>query len=73
MNSGQVGDSPDIGNMSINDGHQQDLKNGTAAYMGPGDGPVKGQSLHHDKILLYFTIKWENGKTENYFFLHKDP
>ncbi|XP_057201554.1 microtubule-associated protein tau isoform X3 [Triplophysa rosa] len=41
MNSGQVGDSPDIGNMSINDGHQQDLKNGTAAYMGPGDGPVK--------------------------------
>ncbi|XP_056607954.1 microtubule-associated protein tau isoform X4 [Triplophysa dalaica] len=37
MNSGQVGDSPDIGNMSINDGHQQDLKNGTAAYMGPGD------------------------------------
>lgn len=50
MNSGQVGDSPDIGNMSINDGHQQDLKNGTAGYMGPGDGPVKGQSLHHDEI-----------------------
>ncbi|KAA0705927.1 Microtubule-associated protein tau [Triplophysa tibetana] len=44
MNSGQVGDSPDIGNMSINDGHQQDLKNGTAAYMGPGDGPVKEET-----------------------------
>ncbi|XP_021329127.1 uncharacterized protein maptb isoform X5 [Danio rerio] len=40
MNSGQVGDSPGnniasgVVNMSINDGHQQDLKNGTAGYMG---------------------------------------
>ncbi|XP_073800408.1 uncharacterized protein maptb isoform X11 [Danio rerio] len=42
MNSGQVGDSPGnniasgVVNMSINDGHQQDLKNGTAGYMGAG-------------------------------------
>nr|XP_021329147.1 microtubule-associated protein tau isoform X4 [Danio rerio] len=47
MNSGQVGDSPGnniasgVVNMSINDGHQQDLKNGTAGYMGAGEGPVK--------------------------------
>nr|XP_055050454.1 microtubule-associated protein tau isoform X1 [Misgurnus anguillicaudatus]XP_055050455.1 microtubule-associated protein tau isoform X1 [Misgurnus anguillicaudatus] len=44
MNSGQVGDSqhsPDVANLSINDGHQQDLKNGTAAY---GDGPVKEET-----------------------------
>lgn len=44
MNSGQVGDSPGnniasgVANMNINDGHQQDMKNGTAAH----DGPVKG-------------------------------
>ncbi|XP_065133828.2 uncharacterized protein maptb isoform X3 [Paramisgurnus dabryanus] len=44
MNSGQVGDSqhsPDVANLSINDGHQQDLKNGMAAY---GDGPVKEET-----------------------------
>ncbi|KAK2916093.1 hypothetical protein Q8A67_000467 [Cirrhinus molitorella] len=46
MNSGQVGDSQHspgnniasgVANMSINDGHKQDMKNGTAAH----DGPVK--------------------------------
>ncbi|XP_077068286.1 uncharacterized protein maptb isoform X15 [Siphateles boraxobius] len=51
MNSGQVGDSQHspgnniasgVANMTINDGHQRDMKNGTAAHMGPGDGPVKG-------------------------------
>lgn len=51
MNSGQVGDSQHspgnniasgVANMTINDGHQGDMKNGTAAHMGPGDGPVKG-------------------------------
>ncbi|XP_039542210.1 microtubule-associated protein tau isoform X6 [Pimephales promelas] len=51
MNSGPVGDSQHspgnniasgVANMTINDGHQGDLKNGTAAHMGPGDGPVKG-------------------------------
>ncbi|XP_016408632.1 microtubule-associated protein tau-like isoform X4 [Sinocyclocheilus rhinocerous] len=51
MNSGQVGDSQHspgnniasgVANMTISDGHQQDMKNGTAAHMGPGDGPVKG-------------------------------
>lgn len=51
MNSGQVGDSQHSpgnniasgeANMTINDGHQRDMKNGTAAHMGPGDGPVKG-------------------------------
>ncbi|KAG1967426.1 microtubule-associated protein tau [Pimephales promelas] len=50
MNSGPVGDSQHspgnniasgVANMTINDGHQGDLKNGTAAHMGPGDGPVK--------------------------------
>ncbi|CAM4392014.1 unnamed protein product [Leuciscus chuanchicus] len=50
MNSGQVGDSQHspgnniasgVANMTINDGHQRDMKNGTAAHMGPGDGPVK--------------------------------
>ncbi|XP_056090574.1 microtubule-associated protein tau isoform X5 [Rhinichthys klamathensis goyatoka] len=50
MNSGQVGDSQHspgnniasgVANMTINDGHQGDMKNGTAAHMGPGDGPVK--------------------------------
>ncbi|XP_016408633.1 microtubule-associated protein tau-like isoform X5 [Sinocyclocheilus rhinocerous] len=50
MNSGQVGDSQHspgnniasgVANMTISDGHQQDMKNGTAAHMGPGDGPVK--------------------------------
>ncbi|XP_068075003.1 uncharacterized protein maptb isoform X4 [Danio rerio] len=55
MNSGQVGDSPGnniasgVVNMSINDGHQQDLKNGTAGYMGaealtPGSPPKSGRS-----------------------------
>ncbi|XP_016127397.1 microtubule-associated protein tau isoform X2 [Sinocyclocheilus grahami] len=50
MNSGQVGDSQHspgnniasgVANMTISDGHQQDMKNGTAAHIGPGDGPVK--------------------------------
>ncbi|XP_048053471.1 microtubule-associated protein tau isoform X4 [Megalobrama amblycephala] len=47
MNSGQVGDSPGnnlasgVANMTINDGHQQDMKNGTAAHMGAGDSLVK--------------------------------
>ncbi|XP_016307911.1 microtubule-associated protein tau-like isoform X7 [Sinocyclocheilus anshuiensis] len=50
MNSGQVGDSQHspghniasgVANMTISDCHQQDMKNGTAAHMGPGDGPVK--------------------------------
>uniref|UniRef100_A0A673GX63 Microtubule-associated protein n=1 Tax=Sinocyclocheilus rhinocerous TaxID=307959 RepID=A0A673GX63_9TELE len=49
MNSGQVGDSQHspgnniasgVANMTISDGHQQDMKNGTAAHMGPGDGPA---------------------------------
>lgn len=51
MNSGQLGDSQHspgnniasgVANMTISGGHQQDMKNGTAAHMGPGDGPVKG-------------------------------
>lgn len=48
MNSGQVGDSPGnniasgVANMTINDGHQRDMKNGTAAHMGAGDSLVKG-------------------------------
>uniref|UniRef100_A0A8C2H0G1 Microtubule-associated protein n=1 Tax=Cyprinus carpio TaxID=7962 RepID=A0A8C2H0G1_CYPCA len=50
MNSGQVGDSQHspgnniasgVANMTISDGHQQDMKNGTAAHMGRADGPVK--------------------------------
>ncbi|XP_026063570.1 microtubule-associated protein tau isoform X3 [Carassius auratus] len=50
MNSGQVGDSQHspgnniasgVANMTIGDSHQQDMKNGRAAHMGPGDGPVK--------------------------------
>ncbi|XP_051741532.1 microtubule-associated protein tau isoform X23 [Ctenopharyngodon idella] len=47
MNSGQVGDSPGnniasgVANMTISDGHQQDMKNGTAAHMGAGDSLVK--------------------------------
>ncbi|XP_042589046.1 microtubule-associated protein tau-like [Cyprinus carpio] len=50
MNSGQVGDSQHspgsniasgVGNMTIDDSHQQDMKNGRAAHMGTGDGPVK--------------------------------
>uniref|UniRef100_A0A671LUP8 Microtubule-associated protein tau-like n=1 Tax=Sinocyclocheilus anshuiensis TaxID=1608454 RepID=A0A671LUP8_9TELE len=49
MNSGQVGDSQHspghniasgVANMTISDCHQQDMKNGTAAHMGPGDGPA---------------------------------
>ncbi|XP_067268756.1 microtubule-associated protein tau isoform X2 [Pseudorasbora parva] len=44
MNSGQVGDSQHspgnniasgVANMTINDGHQRDIKNGTAAHKGP--------------------------------------
>uniref|UniRef100_A0A8C1SS67 Microtubule-associated protein n=1 Tax=Cyprinus carpio TaxID=7962 RepID=A0A8C1SS67_CYPCA len=50
MNSGQVGDSQHspgnniasgVANMTISDGHQQDMKNGTAAHMGRADGQVK--------------------------------
>ncbi|XP_052407309.1 microtubule-associated protein tau-like isoform X2 [Carassius gibelio] len=50
MNSGQVGDSQHspgnniasgVANMTIGDSHQQDMKNGRASHMGPGDGPVK--------------------------------
>uniref|UniRef100_A0A671LUB2 Microtubule-associated protein n=1 Tax=Sinocyclocheilus anshuiensis TaxID=1608454 RepID=A0A671LUB2_9TELE len=46
MNSGQVGDSQHspghniasgVANMTISDCHQQDMKNGTAAHMGPED------------------------------------
>ncbi|XP_073800436.1 uncharacterized protein maptb isoform X27 [Danio rerio] len=50
MNSGQVGDSPGnniasgVVNMSINDGHQQDLKNGTAGYMGAGRTAGAGEA-----------------------------
>ncbi|XP_051741535.1 microtubule-associated protein tau isoform X26 [Ctenopharyngodon idella] len=50
MNSGQVGDSPGnniasgVANMTISDGHQQDMKNGTAAHMGAGDSLVKGRT-----------------------------
>uniref|UniRef100_A0A8C1Z982 Microtubule-associated protein n=1 Tax=Cyprinus carpio TaxID=7962 RepID=A0A8C1Z982_CYPCA len=49
MNSGQVGDSQHspgnniasgVGNMTIDDSHQQDMKNGRAAHMGTGDGPA---------------------------------
>ncbi|XP_016408631.1 microtubule-associated protein tau-like isoform X3 [Sinocyclocheilus rhinocerous] len=57
MNSGQVGDSQHspgnniasgVANMTISDGHQQDMKNGTAAHMGPGDGPVKAGAGEED-------------------------
>ncbi|XP_052399566.1 microtubule-associated protein tau isoform X1 [Carassius gibelio] len=50
MNSGQMGDSQHslgnniasgVGNMTIDDSHQQDIKNGRAAHMGMDDGPVK--------------------------------
>ncbi|ROL27906.1 Microtubule-associated protein tau [Anabarilius grahami] len=50
MNSGQVGDSPGnniasgVANMTINDGHQRDMKNGTAAHMGAGDSLVKEET-----------------------------
>ncbi|XP_051741524.1 microtubule-associated protein tau isoform X16 [Ctenopharyngodon idella] len=50
MNSGQVGDSPGnniasgVANMTISDGHQQDMKNGTAAHMGAGDSLVKEET-----------------------------
>uniref|UniRef100_A0A673HZ98 Microtubule-associated protein n=1 Tax=Sinocyclocheilus rhinocerous TaxID=307959 RepID=A0A673HZ98_9TELE len=49
MNSGQVGDSQHspgnniasgVGNMTIDDSHQQDMKNRRAAHMGTGDGPA---------------------------------
>uniref|UniRef100_A0A673HW02 Microtubule-associated protein n=1 Tax=Sinocyclocheilus rhinocerous TaxID=307959 RepID=A0A673HW02_9TELE len=57
MNSGQVGDSQHspgnniasgVGNMTIDDSHQQDMKNRRAAHMGTGDGPVKG--LYKEEI-----------------------
>ncbi|XP_059413778.1 microtubule-associated protein tau-like isoform X2 [Carassius carassius] len=50
MNSGQMGDSQHslgnniasgVGNMTIDDSHQQDIKNGRAEHMGMDDGPVK--------------------------------
>ncbi|XP_051570683.1 microtubule-associated protein tau-like isoform X2 [Myxocyprinus asiaticus] len=50
MNSGQVGDSQHspgnniasgVANMTISDGHQLDMKNGTGAHIGYGDGPLK--------------------------------
>ncbi|XP_051989156.1 microtubule-associated protein tau-like isoform X2 [Xyrauchen texanus] len=50
MNSGQLGDSQHssgnniesgVANMTINDGHQLDMKNGTGAHIGYEDGPLK--------------------------------
>jgi len=64
MNSGQLGDSQHspgnniasgVANMTIGGGHQQDMKNGTAAHLGLGDGPVKG--LYIDKINLVTVLK----------------
>ncbi len=64
MNSGQLGDSQHspgnniasgVANMTIGGGHQQDMKNGTAAHMGLGDGPVKG--LYIDKNNVGTVIK----------------
>uniref|UniRef100_A0A8C1YJT1 Microtubule-associated protein n=1 Tax=Cyprinus carpio TaxID=7962 RepID=A0A8C1YJT1_CYPCA len=54
MNSGQVGDSQHspgnniasgVANMTISDGHQQDMKNGTAAHMGRADGGKKKKNV----------------------------
>lgn len=60
MNSGQLGDSQHspanniasgVANMTISGGHQQDMKNGTAAHMGPGDGPVKGLYIEYKNVV----------------------
>ncbi|KAI5621771.1 microtubule-associated protein tau isoform X4 [Silurus asotus] len=46
MNSGQYGSGEDVASamadVTLDDGPQEDMKNGTAAYVRPGDGPEKG-------------------------------
>ncbi|XP_046700196.1 microtubule-associated protein tau isoform X2 [Silurus meridionalis] len=53
MNSGQYGSGEDVASamadVTLDDGPQEDMKNGTAAYVRPGDGPEKdGISLKED-------------------------
>lgn len=47
MNSGEYGSGDGVvsamADVTLDDGPQEDMKNGTAAHMRPGDGPGKGQ------------------------------
>lgn len=47
MNSGQYGSGEDVvsamADVTLDDGPQEDMKNGTVAHVRPGDGPGKGQ------------------------------
>lgn len=48
MNSEQHGSGEDVAyamaDVTLDDGPQEDMKNGMAAHVRPGDGPGKGQS-----------------------------
>lgn len=51
MNSGAYGSGEDVGSamadVTLDDGPQEDMKNGTAAHTRPGDGLGKGQYEKH--------------------------
>ncbi|XP_073698457.1 uncharacterized protein maptb isoform X9 [Garra rufa] len=86
MNSGQVGDSQHspgnniasgVANMSINDGHQQDMKNGTAAHdrpvkeeLTPGSPPESGRS---SAASVDMEGERENGEKESSFSPRESP
>lgn len=58
MNSGEYGPGEDVvstmADVTLLDGPQEDMKNGTAAHMRPKDGPGKGQS--EDTTFIYITL-----------------